>query len=241
MKTVIVYGIEHKGSTYNAVQLFKKQLNIADSDLTEYFLPKDMPHFCMGCNNCFLQGEYYCPHQSHIAPINEAMLNAELIVLASPVYVFHVTGQMKAFLDHFAFQWMAHRPNKSMFYKTALIVSIGAGGGMRSTIQDMSMSLKYWGISHIFTFGYAVSAAKWEDVTEKNKMKMERMVKNISNKIKSKIYKSKPSIKMKLLFNIFRLMQKRNEMIPHDKKHWERNGWLEKNRPWKIAAKNKQF
>jgi len=68
MKTVIIYGIEHKGSTYNVVQLFKKQLAIGDNDVSEFFLPKDMPHFCIGCNNCFMKGEEFCPHQVMLLP-----------------------------------------------------------------------------------------------------------------------------------------------------------------------------
>ena len=233
MKTVVIYGIEHKGSTYNVAQLFKKQLNICDNDLTEFFLPKDMPHFCIGCNNCFMKGEEFCPHQDYVTPIKEAIRNAELLILASPVYVFHVSGQMKAFLDHFAFQFMAHRPDKSMFSKMALTVSTAGGGGIRSAIKDMTGNLTFWGISNIFTFGFAVCAAKWEDVTEKRRIKIERKVKNISNKIKKKVHKSKPRLKTKLLFYIFRMMQKNLEIIPRDKEYWEKHGWLEKNRPWK--------
>jgi multimeric flavodoxin WrbA len=236
LKTVIIYGFEHKGSTYNAVQNFKNQLNVCKEDLTEFFLPRDMPYFCTGCNNCFMRGEAFCPHKDYITPIKNAIWNAELIVFASPVYVFHVTGQMKALLDHFAFQFMAHRPNESMFSKTALIVSIGAGGGMDTAIKDISTSLNWWGISCIFTFGFAVRAAKWDEVTEKNKLKMERKIKNISNKIKLKINKSKPGLNVRFLFFINRIVQKKYGYIPYDKDYWEKNSWLDKNRPWKIAS-----
>jgi multimeric flavodoxin WrbA len=233
MKTVIIYGIEHKGSTYNVVQLFKKQLNICDNDLTEFFLPKDMPHFCVGCYNCFMKGEEFCPHQDYVTPIKEAIWNADLLVLASPAYVLHVTGQMKAFLDHFAFQFMLHRPDKSMFSKTALVVSTAAGGGINSTIKDITGSLSYWGVSRIFTFGSAVYATKWEEVTEKNRQKIERKVIKKTCKIKTKIYTPKPGLKTKGLFYIFRMMHKKFELIPRDKEHWKKLGWLGEKRPWK--------
>jgi multimeric flavodoxin WrbA len=233
MKTVIIYGVEHKGSNYNVVQLFKKQLNISEDNLTEYFLPKDMPHFCRGCNNCFLKGENFCSHQNYITPIKEAILNAELIIFASPVYVLHITGQMKALLDHFAFQFMAHRPNKSMFSKTALIISIGAGGGMDSTIKDISKNLSWWGISRIYTFGFAIRAVNFDEITAKNKLKMERKIENISNKIKSKVKKPKSSINTKILFYINRMIQKKYGYSPCDNEHWKSNGWFGKNRPWK--------
>jgi multimeric flavodoxin WrbA len=233
MKTVIIYGIEHKGSNYNVIQLFKEQLNIDENELTEFYLPKDLPNFCRGCNTCFIKGEEFCPDQNYVTPIKNAFNNAELIIFASPVYVFHVTGQMKTLLDHFAFQFMSHRPNKLMFSKTALIVSIGAGGGMNTTIKDISVSLSWWGISRIFSFGFAIYAAKWDEVTKKNRLKIERKIKNISNKIKSKINKPKCGINTKILFNINRLVQKNLEFSPCDKQHWEDNGWFGKNRPWK--------
>jgi multimeric flavodoxin WrbA len=232
MKTAIIYGVGHKGSTYNAVQLFKNRLNINEDDISEFSLPKDMPHFCVGCNNCFMKGEEFCPHREYVTPIKNALWDAELIILASPVYVFHVTGQMKALLDHLGFQFMSHRPNKFMFSKTALVVSTAAGGGMRTAINDMALSLSYWGVSKIFKFGYAVYATGWEDVAENRKLKIERKIKNISRKILSKSKKIKPSIKTKIIFSIFRMMQKKFG-IPYDKNYWKEQGWLDKKRPWK--------
>jgi multimeric flavodoxin WrbA len=208
-------------------------LNIIENDIIEYYLPKDLPHFCCGCNNCFMQGEEFCPHQDNVTPIKNAIWDAELLIFTSPVYVMHVTGQMKAFLDHFAFQFMAHRPNGKMFSKTALIISLGAGGGMDTTIKEISISMDWWGISRVYKFGYAVKAAKWDDVTEKNKTKIERKIKTISNKINKNINKPKTNLKIKGYFYFCRMIQKKYEYIPYDKEYWEKHGWLNKKRPWK--------
>jgi multimeric flavodoxin WrbA len=232
MKTVIIYGVEHKGATWNAVQLFKTALALHGDAITEFFLPAAMPHFCIGCTRCFMQGEEFCPHQNYTAPIREAMVNADLIILASPVYLFHITGQMKALLDHFGFQFMNHRPNASMFSKTALVISIAAGKGMRSAIKDMTQSLEYWGVSRIYKFGSAVFAASWNEITEKNKLKIERKIKSISKRI-LKAGTAKPSLKIKGLFYLFRTLHKKSYLIPNDKEYWSKKGWLNTNRPWK--------
>jgi len=233
MKTVIIYGIEHQGSTYNAVQLFKDELGIRDDDIMEFFMPRDMPRFCIGCNNCFMKGEQFCPHTAYVTPIKEAIISADLIILASPVYLFHVTGQMKVFLDHFAFQFMNHRPNKAMFSKTALVVSIAAGAGTKSAMKDMTGSLEYWGISRIFKFGFAIFAANWDEISKKKKSKIERRIKLISNEILVKSNNKKPRLKIKGLFYIFRMMHKKTDSIANDKKYWKDQGWLDKGRPWK--------
>ena len=49
MNIVAIYGTEHKGSTYNIVQLLLKKLMGEENELIEFYLPKDMPHFCKGC------------------------------------------------------------------------------------------------------------------------------------------------------------------------------------------------
>ncbi|WP_234978646.1 hypothetical protein [Anaerosalibacter sp. Marseille-P3206] len=55
------------------MQLFLENLLVEKENLSEFFLPKDMPNFCCGCTNCFLKGEEFCPHHEVIAPIKTAM------------------------------------------------------------------------------------------------------------------------------------------------------------------------
>jgi len=232
MNIVVIYGTEHKGSTYNIVQLFLKNLLGEQDELREFYLPKDMPNFCRGCAICFGKGENFCPHQAQITPIKIAMEKANLIILASPVYVWHVSGQMKAFLDHFGFQFMAHRPNKTMFSKMAIVVTTAAGGGMKSTIKDMTMSLTHWGVGKIFTYGKAVAASDWQGVSNHKKSQIEKDVKRLSVRILNKSKYIVPGFKVKSLFYIMRLMQKKFAFNPTDKKYWEEQGWLGKVRPW---------
>lgn len=46
--------------------------------------------------------------------MTDALDEADVIILASPVYVYHATGAMKAFLDHYGYRWMVHCPEESM-------------------------------------------------------------------------------------------------------------------------------
>lgn len=233
MRVVLIHGTEHKGSTYNISKLFLEKLKPKIEDIMEFFLPKDMSDFCIGCAKCFTASEKLCPHYSKINPIKEAMEKADLIILTSPVYVFHTTGQMKAFLDHFGFQWIVHRPNKTMFSKTALIISTAAGGGMKSTNKDIKDSMTFWGVGKVFTYGKAVAAINWQGVSEKKKLHISKDVERISNKILKKCGNVKPSLKVKLLFHVMRIAQKRFTINAPDKEYWENQGWLGNKRPWK--------
>nr|WP_312576179.1 NAD(P)H-dependent oxidoreductase [Sedimentibacter sp.] len=232
MKVAVIYGTEHKGSTYNITQLFLKDLAIENKDVKEFFLPKDMPHFCIGCGNCFTKSEKFCPHYEEVNKISEAILNSDLLIFSSPVYVYHTTGQMKTLLDHFGYQWIVHRPDKKMFNKMALVISTAAGAGMKSTNKDIGDSLSFWGVARIFKYGKGVAAINWEGVSEKNKQTIEKDLGKIAAKISNTYTHVTPSIGVKIKFYIMRFVQKKIGFSEVDVKYWKDQGWLEKVRPW---------
>ena len=128
MQITIIHGQSHKGSTYHIARMLAEKLG---DNITEFFLPRDFGTFCVGCTNCFEKAENMCPHYEALKPITEALDRADVIILASPVYVYHVTGAMKNFLDHYGYRWMVHRPEERMFRKQAVCISTAAGGGMK--------------------------------------------------------------------------------------------------------------
>ena len=58
----------------------------------------------------------HCPYAGRKinGEMTDALDEADVIILASPVYVYHATGAMKAFLDHYGYRWMVHCPEESM-------------------------------------------------------------------------------------------------------------------------------
>ena len=56
-----------------------------------------------------------------------AIDDSELIVFCAPTYVYHIPGQVKTLLDHFAYRWLVHRPDLSLMCKQALIITTAAG------------------------------------------------------------------------------------------------------------------
>ena len=229
MKTVIIHGQSHEGTTCHIARLLAGKLN---SEVTEFFLPRDFGEFCVGCTTCFVKGEDKCPHFKKLDPITKAIDEADVIILASPVYVYHATGAMKAFLDHYGYRWMVHRPDERMFKKQAVCISTAAGAGTKSTNKDMADSTFFWGCAKTYTLGFGVAAACWDEVSDKKKTKIEDKTTAIANKLKKNIGKVKPTLKTKGFFAIMRMMMK-NGWNKLDMEHWKQKGWLEKNRPWK--------
>jgi len=229
MRTVIIHGQSHKGSTCHIAHELAEKLG---GEITEFFLPKDFGEMCCGCTKCFVESEDKCPHYQKLLPITKAIDEADVIILASPVYVFHATGAMKSLLDHYGYRWMVHRPEQSMFGKQGVCISTAAGAGMKSTNKDMADSMFYWGIAKIYRYGIPAAAVNWEGVSEKKKKAIDKATSSIASKIIRRNGKVKPGLKTRIIFSVMRMMQK-NGFNPKDMEYWNEKGWTGKKRPWK--------
>lgn len=232
MKITIVHGQSHRGSTAQIARMLAEKLAGTDGAVTEFFLPRDFSDFCIGCTACFMRSETLCPHYGKLAPITAAMDAADVIILASPVYVYHVTGAMKALLDHYGWRWMVHRPEAAMFGKQAVCIATAAGSGTKSTLQAMAHSTFFWGVAKTHRLGLNVRATSWADIDSKRKAAIDRRTTALARKIKQAQRHLRPGIKTKAFFNLMRFLQRRgwNEA---DRAYWHDRGWDGKARPWR--------
>ena len=231
MKVLIISGTNHKGSTYNIGRIMAEKLTKPE-DISEVFLPRDFDEFCYGCTNCFEKNEELCPHAEKLKPITELIDASDVLILTSPVYVYHCTGQMKALLDHYGWRWMAHRPEEKMFSKQAVVVATAAGAGVKFTMKDMADSCFFWGIPQTYKLGRAVAAVDWQSVKPKIKDDINKKADSIAKKILKRQGKVPVSLKTKGFFKIMSLLQK-NGWNKADVDYWKEKGWTEGKRPWK--------
>jgi multimeric flavodoxin WrbA len=232
MKIVMLNGQNHKGSTYHIGRQIIDKIS-GSNEVAEFFFPKNFNHFCLGCYKC-IEDASACPYYNDKKVILEAINDADLLVITTPTYCMHVSAPLKSFIDVTFDYWMAHRPKKCMFSKRAIVVSTSAGAGSKSAIKDVCDALFYLGVSSVTKYGIAVQAMNWEGVTDEKKEKIDRDTTKIANKFNTK-KKPKVSIKVKFIFNMMRMMQKKGwGSSPIEKDYWEKEGWLEGNRPWKA-------
>ena len=231
MKVLIISGTNHKGSTYSIGRIVAEKLTKAEN-ISEVFLPRDFDEFCCGCTNCFSKSADKCPHYAKLRPITEHIDAADVLILTSPVYVYHCTGQMKALLDHYGWRWMAHRPDERMFSKQAVVVATAAGAGMKSTMKDMADSCFFWGIPKTYRLGKAVRAIDWNRVSPKIKESINAKADSIAKKVLKRQGKVPVGIKTRAFFKIMSLLQ-RNGWCRADMDYWKEKGWTGSKRPWK--------
>lgn len=229
MKIVVVNGTPIHGVTYHMKELFLEQLR-DKNEITEFY-PQDIPQFCMGCKNCFLNGEKKCPHYSGANAIWSAVLDADLIVFAYPVYALRAPASIKSLLDHFCVHWLVHRPNPKIFEKTAVIITNSVGAPNGSAQKDVKTSLNWMGVSKIYVRGVGMMGDIFIDkMTEKHKNMLSRKMSKLANKVSDiKPYKRK-SLKVNMLFSMCKLQHKmllKSEIQPSlDNLHYIEHGWI---------------
>lgn len=103
---------------------------------------------------------------------------------------------------------------------------------MKSAIKDITNTLFYWGVPYIKEYGIAVQAMNWEQVSGEKKEKINVDIAKLAGTIqKANIH---VGMKTKFMFNIMRMMQMKGwGSGESEKEYWEKNGWLDKRRPWK--------
>lgn len=230
MNICIIHGSPRKGNTHQATEIVKEQLR-SDCEVMfrEFFLPKDLPNFCVGCYRCFNEGEHKCPHAGFVQPIAEAMREADGLILTSPVYVLAESGVMKALLDHFGYLYIPHRPMEEMFSKVALIISTTAGAGTKYAIAAMARSLRYWGVSRIYKCGLTMYAARWDEMPPKRQARFRAKLGKQASAFKRAVAnrrKLRVALFPRVVFYIIRRMLLKYDDGQPDKEYWREKGWL---------------
>lgn len=76
---------------------------------------------CIGCNTCFERNGHACFQQDDMQIIYEKLKSADVFVIASPVYFYGVSAQLKAVIDRL------HTPMRNEFtIKKLALILVGA-------------------------------------------------------------------------------------------------------------------
>ena len=205
---------------------------LSGGTLHEFYLPQDMPHVCAGCYACMNGREDKCGGREYMQKLIAAIDDSELIIFCAPTYVYHIPGQVKTLLDHFAYRWLVHRPDLSLMCKQALIITTAAGGGMKSTVRDLRDSMNYWGVGRTHVITQAVWGYDWSSMPENFMHKIEQKVEKTVSAIRKNAGNVTPCAKVRSLFYMYRLFHKKRKMNPVDDEYWYQKGYVT-GKPWK--------
>lgn len=145
MKILAICGSPRKGNTHSVLNSIKE--NYPDIEFNVLQLSELNFEFCTGCYACVKRGQEKCPIKDDRDMIINEMLNADGLILASPVYSHMVSATMKNFFDRLWFY--AHRPN--FFDKYAMSIATCSGYGAEEAIKYMDKMLSVFGFNIVLT------------------------------------------------------------------------------------------
>lgn len=99
-KIVILNGSPRRnGNTSALVQKFTEGAESVGNTVTEFFLSKMDIHFCKGCFGGHSSRECPCVQKDDMAQIYPAVRECDVVVLATPLYYWNMSGQLRTAID----------------------------------------------------------------------------------------------------------------------------------------------
>lgn len=99
MKKVLIIAASPRknGNSDILADQFLKGAVEAGNEVEIFYLREHPLSYCVGCLSCLKTGK--CFQKDDANMLGEKLMAADVVVLASPVYYYSLSGQMKVFLD----------------------------------------------------------------------------------------------------------------------------------------------
>ncbi len=128
MKALVVVGGYRKKNTWHMAEAFSEGLESIGYDVETVYLKKYNIKHCTGCEGCYKDG--VCIVKDDMTDLYEKIDEAKVLVLASPLYFYMVSGDMKTFIDRGQPFWeRTHRKNKGEDPNKKIGVFLACNGG----------------------------------------------------------------------------------------------------------------
>ena len=182
MKILSVLGSPRKdGNTSKILETYLQGVKAAyrDADVTIVYPNEEDIKPCMGCNACKGGSPKKCIIDDDMKQYYPKLNEADVIVLATPVYWFNMTAQIKTFIDRmYGLDFKSFPAGK----KLVLLISYGDNDMISSGAVNISNSLKqmakFLGIEFLAEFG--VSSNQQQTSKEKALWEIKELGENLT-------------------------------------------------------------
>jgi multimeric flavodoxin WrbA len=119
-KVLIISSSARKGGNSDTLcDQFLLGANEAGNSAEKIFLKDKKINYCTGCGFCTAQGHNGCVQKDDMPEILDKMIEADVIVMATPVYFYTMNGQMKTFIDRVCAKYTKVNNKEFYFIATA--------------------------------------------------------------------------------------------------------------------------
>lgn len=116
MKKVLIISStpRENGNSELLAKEFARGAKDAKNDVELLILRDKKVNYCKGCGICAIESKP-CPQKDDVAEIVEKMIQSDVIVLATPVYFYSMSAQMKTLIDRSCVRYL-EISNKEFYY-----------------------------------------------------------------------------------------------------------------------------
>ena len=106
MKILIVQGSPHKeGSSNILAEQFRAGAEKAGHEVSVFDAAHAKIAPCIACEYCHTRGGGVCCQQDDMETLKQMILSSDMVVLATPLYFFNMSAQMKLAVDRLYASW----------------------------------------------------------------------------------------------------------------------------------------
>ncbi len=118
-KVLILSGSPRKGGNSDILcDAFMKGAIESGNDVEKIRVAEKNIGYCKGCYYC-RQSSGKCVIKDDMADVLQKMIEADVIVLSSPVYFYSIDAQLKALIDRTVARWLEVRDKEFYYIMTA--------------------------------------------------------------------------------------------------------------------------
>lgn len=221
---IAINGSPHEGfgNTSMMIEMLRQPLSKEGFELEVIHLSQNDIGYCKGCAFCLERGK--CWIKDDHRGIMERLSDADGIILGSPVYIMHVTAQMKTFLDRSL--GLGHKPRP--VWKPGLALCVSAGLAEVDTAHYLANALGIFGGFSVGTFT-SIATSRGEFIgKEAVEARAEDLARDLARAVKEK--RRYPATEHDLRFYHFMgdlVKANKDGVMKDDFEHWEKHGLFE--------------
>ena len=230
MKILAIIGSFRKnGNTSNVISIIKDEIakltqeNDDVFDFEKVFLSDYEINQCRGCRKCYHSGMEACPLNDDMVELKNKIMESDVIIFASPVYINHVSGALKVFIDRLVH--LCHIPQ--VYDKIAQIIITTHKSGIKNAMKTIFDACVAWGMHILGENGFAMEDSSIEEIKNNYHEDIIKVSKKIFQAVEKKYYLN-PTLPQLVAFNIhkhYKANPKTAHEWPEEYEYWKSRGW----------------
>ena len=217
--------LRERSNTYLLTKMMLEHLSHLDRRVESEIVTAGLVdlRYCQGCWTCLTKGSRFCPldENDDMGRLKEKMLQADFIVLGSPLRTSHMSGQMKTFFDRLAswYHIFGFAP------KAGLTVVTTGGSEIEGLHQFMAMLMGCLGIKVVA----GLDAVAFSPGRFLNRDQAERSAREAAERVLPYVIGEMPVESDEVMERCFQLVKGKVQSGGKwlaGYAHWKERGWL---------------